>query len=694
MVIIVLLGGIVLMPKLALADPLRLDGNWSYDKSGGEEERRSSLKQTYHLSFDKALSAGAFFTGDIRYAEENQSGDDDTVLYNPSATLDLRNDLFSFNLNGSSFRRELTDGPDVDSNSWNVNWLSRIKSLPRLRLYAGQRFSQDDQTPHAQDSESADYGASVSHTLESVYLLYNLGVTENKNHVSGSRRGTKNHLGRIRYQESFLDRKLSVNLSEQVNYFEANSRIQTVLGNLFFEPLPVGALEGTFTAFDDTPNEGSLSARDDLSDLDFTTGSTEVLQSSAAANLGVRTNFNAINRLQVYFTDLLAGSVASQLSWTAFVSNNNFDWTPAPILTVSYENVVVEGNLQTVVKIDFAGPADAPLEVDYLKVVVDSPGLPIVVGEAFVSELEVGRVFPGTGSTVKSESDSLQSSSSLGLHYTPSETWSLGYNFNFTDTDNSDSVDRVSRSHSLFTTYSPGAKLSFTTNLNQNTNLVKQQQEQKTRSFSLSMHAKPLTTLNYSLGYTRSEGFTDSDRDYVLDTVTLYTSARIFPDLSSTLAVNVNSRDNLLSSLRSRSWNARLSIMARISPKVNVDTDYSYQYSKNDLAGSGEDIEASSAYGGTMTYRPSNVLYFLLRVRHDRADEVTNLSGVCSWRMTPRLELSENVSVRLAEADTGLFTTRLSWDFGRNFALDSSYTYQRLEAEDVDSVFIELSANF
>lgn len=685
----------VACPDALWAEPFSFDANSRYNKTGGGQEDQTSLNQSYRLTFDKSLSAGMLFTGNTRYAEQNREYGDDSHLYNFSSSLDLHNDLFMLNLNGDITQSQIENRPSNETYSWNANWISRLEDLPKLRLNYGQVFTQDDQSPKGSDSKSTKYGANLYYSYTPFTFLYDLRVYERENFVVNRKQESQDHLGQLQYQQSFWGQKLTVSASEQVSYYKSDLALSTELGQPLFQPLPPGALGGAFAGYDNTPANGTLTLENELLDLNYSTGVVEVLQPAEWANLGVKVNFNAVNRINVYFSDLLSNADSSQITWTAYTSNNNLTWTQIPIQSVVYVNDTIEGNLLTAVEVTLVAPGSQPLEVDYIKVVLESPGAPTIIDSAFVSELEAGRVSVGSGSTLSSSYKTVQNTGSFNIFYNPSPTWSLGYNFGHNRTDSDQGLDRSGHVQSLVANYVPPfANLSFTANLNESVNTVKDQQERNNRSLSLSMYANPLDTLDYSLGYTHSENTTDGDKEQVFDIVTFYSSAQIFPDLSSSVTVNLTNNQNLLASTETSSWDTNLTLVARISPKINLDAAYFYSHTDFDSSEAESETTIATIYKGTLSYRPSDVLLVQSTAIRFESEDETLLTGSLSWRMTPRLELSEGISIKIAEEVSSAFTTRLTWGLGRHFSFNGSSSYQIVESGKFYVVSMNLNANF
>lgn len=687
-------SAIVVSSTVSWADPFRFDGNWTYRQLSGDQDDQTTLGQTYRLTFDKSLNEGMSFTGSLRYTEEDSSTGADSRAYNPTAAFDLRNDMFAINLNGSSTQREIENRPGTEQKAWNVSWFSLVRNMPKLRLNFGQNFTEDDQSPKQRDSVSSNYGANLSHSYQAFRFLYDLRVNTDEDFIAKRTTESKNQLGQLQYQQSFLQQKLTVSASEQVSFFESKTEVSTEVGALIFQLWPLSALGGAFFGNDDTPTDGTLTAQNGLLDQNFSTAVVEVLQPAAPANLGVRVNFNPVNRMDVYFSDVLSSADASQLVWTAYTSNDNFIWTQIPIQSVTYVDDLIAGNLATVVEVSLVAPDSTPLVVDYVKVVVTSPGLPAIINSASVSELEVGLVSTSDSTINTTKFETAQTTSRFGINYRPSEIWSISYNFGHSSTDNKERADRSSRTHSLATTYVPVSDISLTANLNESLNAVDQQQERLSRTMSLSMYATPFATLNYSLGYTRSENFTDDEKTLLLNTVTLHSSAQIFPDLSSTVTLNWAESENLLSSSETSSWSTLLRMTARISPKLNLDADYSFTHTQNNAPDTPSETTTQSAYGGTVSYRPSSVVFVQSRISHQEPIGDTLVSGTVSWRVTPRLQLGEDISMAFTDSITRAYTSRLTWNLGPHFKLNSSYSYQLLETGDTQSLFANMSANF
>ena len=676
------------------ADPFRFDGNLNYLKLGGDQDNQTSLNDSYSLYFDKSLSAGMLFTGNMRYSNQTLSDGADTSFYSPSATLDLRNNLFSLNLNGTVTKREVQDLPDVDTSTWGITWFSLLEDWPKLRLQYNQSYYDNNRDSGGSDSVTNDYRLNLSHTIDSVSFLYDLRILDYKDSEANRENDSQRHQAQGQYQDSFWQDKLTISASGQYSYYNFKNRQKTTLGRLVFTPFPPALLGGAFAGNDNSPESGSLLEQNGLIDQDYLTGVIEILQASESANLGVRVAFNPVNRIDVVLSGTLSSDVSSQIEWTAYVSNDNFIWTQVPVDSVVYTDEVIDGAPLTVAQITLTTPGATPLKVDYVKVVADSPGAPTVIEEAYASEIEVGLATIGTGETQKTDYDQRQSTSSLSLGLYPSERWSFGYNFRFTESDSDPGIDSSTRNHSLSGTYAPWTSLSFTTNLSDYVNKTKGHQKQENVTFSLSMQGTPLDTLNYSLGYTHSESFTDGEKVQIYDSATLYSNAQIFPDLSSALTLNWLESEELVSSSTTRSWSARLDFNARLSARLNLETNLAYLRTRNNQQFDDGATSTERSYRAIATYRPSDLVLIRSEIfRNDLRDE-TFVNGYFSCRMTPVLQFSENLSVRFSDNDSLVSTTMMTWDVSSHFTFSSTYTYQSMESSDRYALLVGLSANF
>ena len=389
-----LVGLFVLTAVPCAADPFSVSGNWNYRENGREDaDTLTSFNQSYNLNFAKQLSAMMDLSSSIRYNDSQVSEGQDSSSLNPSATLNLRNDLFSLNFNGSESRTDSEGSVPLINQSWGGNFYSQLEKWPGLRLYYNQSRTQDDQSRHEQNTESTSLGASIDYTLAGFDLLYDFRSSTSENLVADTTTDTLNHYAQLKYSESFFRNRLSVSASQQYSSSETETETPVGADGTYIQPVTIW--EG-FSAIDDTPLLGTLPSNPLLVDgnQEFSAG-VEIAQNlfTEPQNIGIQVDFQLVSRIQVYLSDLVSPTVLGALSWELYQSSDNNLWTQVnQPLTIS---TTIE-NRRTKVAIDF------PVQVSarYLKLVVRASSF--ALEPVYVAEVDAGELRKTTASRVLS----------------------------------------------------------------------------------------------------------------------------------------------------------------------------------------------------------------------------------------------------------------------------------------------------
>ncbi len=674
-------------PVAASADPFFFDGTWRQRETGGDAvESTSSFEQLYNLGFDKALSAGTDFSANVRYNDVNPSDSPDQSLFNPSLTFDVRNDWSVLNLNGSTIESKSDDRPTINNKSWNANWFSLVPDLPKLRLSYGQNFTDDDASPRVLDVESENFVANLLHDWELITFSYDYRYDSTEDKVNRITSETDTHLSQITYGQNFLESRLNVNASGQVSYREFKRELETVSGIPRFIALP-SVVQG-LSAADDTPAFGALANQNGLINGNFVGGVVEILQSAQDQNLGLQTGLQAIGEIRVFLDRTIPAATQTQLSWQVYTSSNNLNWNQVFPVSVSYVDEFVVTAPATVIDISLPSTITA----QYIKVVVDSPGAPAVAGNAFVTELQPGNLVSGFGETISESSDTLNYKTNLSVTYRPSSRWSVSYTGDY----NRREVDSADVSWTLFqsvgATYAISPSMSISSGVSENRDNNEGLPERIIRSYSVSLNDKPLSTVDYSLGFTRTDSYEESNRESTSDLVNFNAIALLFPDLSANFNGAWGRTNSFESDSKSINYSGSLTLTARLSPKLNLDFNYDYSRTDTEVGSGDEDVSSEMVfYGVGANYRPSDLLSLQGNLDWDEDSARTIFNGSFFWRLTRKIETNGGVFWVLRGEDEKAYNLGLNYAISPHFNLDNRYSIRILEGVDEWDFFTQFN---
>ncbi len=681
-----LLALMLACPDVCCAEPFSLTGNWNYSESGGDVvENEDSLTQSYNLNFVKQLSAGMNLSASSRYNENQLSSGNDSSSVNPSASFDLRNDLFSLNLSGSESRLDTDNSPSYINKTWGANFYSQLERWPSLRLSYNQSVSRDDQSIHDLNTESSDLGASIEYGLGSFDLLYDFSSGTSDDLVSDTTSDTLNHYAQLKYSENFFRNRLSVAASQQ--YSSNETETDTAVGSDGIFEQPVTILAG-LSSIDSSPLLGTLDDTPLLVD-----GNTQVAsgvlvdQSSDVQNVGIQVNFQLVSRLTIYFDQEIGSFDQAKLSWELYQSANNSNWTKVnQTLTVTSTLVA----LRTKVTID------VPVQVmaRYLKVVIRAST--DLLDPVSITEIEAGELGTTDASRVITQSKFVSHQTQLSVSYRPAPGWAMGYSMRRVLNLPDSSLDNTQITHSVNASYSPNRYFSMALGASDSSDETEGEDTIRSRSYSLALNSSPLPTLDFSLGYTRTHSYEGGDETDQSDQINGTVTAEIYPDLTVGFSPSWTYSRALDTGAKTTTYGCTLTSNVRLTPRLNVTAHWNYSNSTVDSgdAESEEEEGTSKQYGVSLSYRPSDVLLVSSSLSRDEDADSTSLSGSLAWLFTRSVQANAGASFDLSEGDSEQYDASVNWSLSRNLSLQGSGGYQVDIAGDTWNLGTSLNANY
>jgi hypothetical protein len=443
----------------------------------------------------------------------------------------------------------------------------------------------------------------------------------------------------------------------------SDTRVGT--GNVFF--VDVIAIS-SFYAIDNTPLTGFLSPITGLLDGDLVSPSTiDIFSTTDLQNTSVQVNFQTTTRLEVFLDQQLTLTQQSFLNWQAYSSNDGNNW----ILLGGAVSYLLD-NGQTVVTIDLPAPETAR----YIKVVSDATIA--AVTPVFITEIQASEERIAAADVVTVSRDITNLQTQFGVSARMSDNWTVAYSLRRAETLQ-DAGDTLQFNHSLTSSYIFSDEIGISLGISDNSDETENSPDRHTRSYSASVSWIPLSTVNFSLGYTRSESDSDDGQDSVTDSISSTLSAIIYPDLTASLTTNWSQSEDRADGSETDSYGFTFNATAYLSPEVDLITDLSYTDTSSD---DGENNQSTS-YGFTLGYRPSDMLLMNISFDGNVEDGNSILSGSTNWLWSKKLQSQFGFSYDFGDRETQQYNALLSWLISRSLSLRTSGNY--LSAEEGDS---------
>lgn len=672
------LFGILVGDKIALASSLDLTGNWQYYHTENGDSQDSYL-QNYNFDFSKDITEAMVFNGSMRYNRNENEGRVTEILY-PTLDFVISNDIFRFDLSGTATENRDSEGSDLTDNSWETRLYSEWNQdwWPGFRLYYGEGRSKDDQSPRTVNTDSTQMGIDVDWNsawdIAPAKAFYSYYRTEGRDRVTHSENTSDSHFARLQFNTSTWDNRIALSFSQQFNY--NHQEFKGPIGT----PRPCTISE-CMAGVDTTPGEGTLLVTDEsraLVDNDLRTSALEI-GTDEEMNIGVRVDSHQRVDLFYFYTVDRLRLEDQDFRWELWVSENGSDWDQESTdLTFIYNSTLSR------FEIEIPG-----VEVNYLKLVTTHTPTDTI---AF-SEVQVMR----RAESEKEENDYTDYVTDIGLGFRLATDLNLNYNLSldFGKSEYGDSdrrQDRRTQTGSLAWTPSRYFSPSLSASEYRQDYDSDDQDDNGTlsRSYSFRIASDPLSTLDLSMGITRSENYESGDKQSTTDNYNLYITAILFPDLDTDLDLNYSTTDNV-DEENSRSYGVTNTITARLSPKLIADL--TSEYSKSEA----ESDTTSKSSALTLIWRPSDI--FSLRgsssfTWEDEDDDQTNYKLVFNFIPTHKTQVSLTYSYADSTTTTESYSVFWSWEINRIFSVYANGSYRIKEDNEPWSINGQLTARF
>lgn len=680
-------GGIcLLLSGSAFAKSVNLDAAWGMNNYyDGEDSGNDShsYRQRYFLNWYPTITSRLNLNATMNYTRNWQSGTGYNEFSSPAVTFEVRNDLFTADLRGNINynNRENT------ANSRSRNWEGSIRNgvlhelMPVLSLRYGQTYDDDGADYTVTDNESRWGEAALEWNYRQLSTYYSYYQRTSDDFVEQYFNENVRHFGRVDYTDSLWNNRARYSFSQTANL---NSNTFEVLGAGAEINVPLSqGLAGTDASplFGTLPGNGNL-IDGNLDDPAFTVRVNE------PANIGVRTDFQRVDALYVYIQEppgvppdhLLA------IRWDIYSSEDGANWVrevtgaPTQYNTDERRYEVQTGGLQAI----------------HLKLVVTD--WPLLVGDVNVTEMEAYQIATGDGSSGERRNDSYTTNFNFQVDPTDSTVFSYFLGWSTNDNSAGNDSDRISNNASLQWNvnryFLPTVSVSDVRNRNSDV------EDTETRNYSFSVQSHPLNTYDTSVGLSRYETYTDSERRRTGHNLSWLNSATLYPRLTTQLDFVVGISEDEIVETESTNASVYWRLTSHVRDNLSVDfiTDYRKNSSEAVLV---EDTESDSGLSSLdVNWRVSE----LLSIRGSGSlgygdsaedyDAFTFSPTVILMRTAKSLVQSAYIFNTNRNDTTNTFNLNWSWNLSEYFSFNAIANYLILEEKSIWYLNCYLTSRF
>ncbi|WP_456431528.1 hypothetical protein [Thermosulfuriphilus sp.] len=612
--------------------------HWEYSS------QESQFQQTYSLSLSsqatRVISTGAT----IRYSRLEQAART-RELFTPTAYIGIRNDLFNLNLSATDTERRNSDSANFSSRSWDANLTTSYKETS-FRFYYGSSTQQDDRQPRRIDTTSDHWGLSAGRTWRGLDLFYDYRGSNSQDRVKDSTTTTESHF--LKGQYSGRWRKLTYNFGQQVN-FSTTDWEGKISGGGYAEL----ELNISVTWEPSKPANGETLKKNQVIIIDLGTQS--------------------VDSIYFYTDGTILESVSHNVRWDIYWSSDRSNWK------------LIDSDVSLPYRFSstFSGGR-------YIKLVVTE--VPIPAPTLNDPEVKAYKYIYTSSYTQKSKTYRTDASVTYSFNENISLSYFLAYDKNVPDPggQSENTVQTLAGSWFINKYFQTQA------NLSQSSNKMEGQPETKITNASLTIISDILDTLSLSTGLTHSVSQVGGADQSSSDSLTVSTTARLYPDLDLRWDLTYTQSHSYESDTDTTGLSSRINLTARIRPSLTVNTLYNYTQSKTSGATTSE--ATSHDFSVDASWRASDVV--LIRVAEavswsDTEDTTYSINGSFWWAISPKVQFNVQYSgSRSGDTTSDQYSVFLSWSISQYLSLKTNYSWAKSDNQTQWTWMINLTASF
>lgn len=683
---ILTVGISLLLSGQAFAKSVNLDASWGmnnyYDNEDSDNDAHS-YRQRYFLNWYPSITSKLNLNATMNYSRNWNSNSGYNEFSSPAVTLDVRNDLFTADLRGNVNYNNRENTANQRSRNWEGSIRNSIlhELMPVLSLRYGETYEDDGADYTATDSESRWGEASLEWKYRQLTTYYSYYQRTTEDFIERYTNDNIRHFGRVDYTDSHWNNRIRYSFSQTANL---NSNEFDFGGGVAEISVP---LSQGLTGSDASPLFGTLSGNGKLID-----GNRDepafTIRINDPANIGVRTDFQRVDALHVYIQEP-PGAVADHLlaiRWDIYSSEDGANWVRVVAgAPTQYDSIEKRYEVET-----------GGIEAIHLKLVVTD--WPLVTGDIVVTEMEAYQAEAGGGTSGERRNDSY--TTNLNFQMDPTADTVFSYFFGWNNSDNSigNDSERISNNASLQWNMNRYfiPTMSVSDVLNKNSRV----EDTETRNYSFAVQSHPLDTYDTSVGLSRYETYTGSEKQRTGHNLSWLNSATLYPRLTTQLDFVVGiSEDEIV---ERETTNA--SVYWRLTSHVreNLSVDFINDYRKNSSeAVQVEDIESD---GGSSSLDINWRVSDLLSVRSSGTlgygdtgedyDAFTFSPTVILMRTAKSLVQSAYIFNTNRNDTTNTFNLNWSWNLSEYISLNAIANYVILEEKSIWYINCYLTSRF
>ena len=669
------------------AEVVGLDASWQASERGrdSEDENLSAFNQRYHLRWNPQVTRTIFLDTNMDYSRNWTTGAGTREIISPTLDLQLRNDLFVAGINGIITETNNSNSRDQRSNSWEAslgsNW--EYPYWPNVSGVIGNNRIRD--SADIMDNERSWSELVVDWQLDDFQAYYSYYLQDRTDYAERSSRDERTHFGRIDYTRSFLEYRGQVTFSQQVT--RSRTDFRAALGTDGSVNVGVNLSRG-FSGVDNTPERGRLPSNPALVD-----GNRErvayTVQLHEFANLGVKTDFQVVDLLYLYTgsIDPILLDETSELRWDLYSSSDGIEWNLERVQPATVYNrdenryEVAVGGLKTI----------------YLKLVVT--GWPPVL-KVPITEIAAFRTESGSGGGVIEDQRYSKYVTDLNLRFDPTLNTRLIYSLVWDDSayDPGNNRQRLFQTGSFRWLYNKYFIPTVTINDTATTNSDLMDTLQ--RSYALSIRSTPIPTLESVFSVTRNENYEDDELINTNHTINLLNSATLYPNLDTTLDLNVVFNNNRQVDSSNEAMGIRWTLTGRLRSSLIMDFITEYGTNTLDFTELITDEDAGGRTTLNINWRPSDLVSVLVNGSLGYGEKWVNyqafvLDARFSVVRTDKTQVILGYRANATREETlQSLSYNWSWNISRYLTLQSIASYMLSEDDTLWALNAQLTARF
>ncbi len=677
-------------PFAAWAEFVTLDANWQLGEVGGdsdEQEDISTYSQRYYLQWAPQVSRALFIDTNMNYSDTWTSGAGSREILSPTANFMVRNDLFQAEANALLNQTNNSNA----SNKTDTTWEGLIQSnwdyplWPQLSANIGQNWYTDDEDVPVIDSYRDWAELTAEWTYNDFEAYYSYYRQQRDDNADGSALEEDRHFGRIDYQRMLFAGRGNFSISQQITSSTTDFTTALTDGSAnIIVPVTQG-----IAGVDNLPATGALPSNPGLIDgnLDnpaFTIRLHEV------ANIGVRTDFQSTDVLYLYTPELDPAVVneTTALGWDLYTSDDGIQWllaqnSPATVYNQDRNRYEVKtGGIQTI----------------YIKLVITAWPL---LTDIPITEIEAYRSESGTGTDLTDNQTYTRYLTDFNARYDPTATTRLTYSLVWDSSafNTGNDRDRLFQSASYSWRYNRYFIPRFTINNTETRN--SEIADTTRRSYGVTIETHPLQTLEGSLSLTRNENYEDDVLTDDNHSITLLSTAQLYPDLDSTLDINLIFNNNELDNRgSSEAFGIRWTLTSRLRENLLADLITEYGANTLDFTEVSNEDDSGGRTTLNINWRPSDLVSVLVNGSQGYGEQWSNyqsflLNAQFSVVRTSKTHLILGYRVNATKDDTLQgFNCNWTWNISQYLTSRSTGNYILTEDGIVWTLSTRLTARF